>query len=364
MVARQEDQARGGEPRVTGATVAVRANAGFDEAKLIAWLDDNVPGFEGPLSVSQFAGGQSNPTFLLTTPARRYVMRRKPAGPVLKGAHAVDREARVITALEGLGYPVPHIHALCADDAVIGSWFYVMDHVEGRIFWDGTFGSVPKEERADYMAAMNAVQARLHTLDPSAAGLEDYGSARNYFSRQAALWSRQYRSDEKAGRNADMDFLAEWLDTVPPPEAERRVVHGDYRCDNLIFHESEPRVIAVLDWELSTIGDPLVDFAYHLMMYHAPASMKWSLAGKDLAALGLPSEDEYIAAYCRNTGREAVPDLRPYLALNLFRFAAILHGIKGRMIRGNAASGEAAEMVRNLDDFARIARGIVEGMGA
>jgi len=345
---------------MSGATVAVRDNARFDVAALERWMAGNVEGFSGPMRVEQFAGGQSNPTFRLTTPGRAYVMRRKPPGQLLKGAHAVDREARVMQALGAAGFPVPRVHALCQDEAVIGSWFYVMDLVEGRIFWDAAFPGVAPAERAACHDAMNATLAALHNLDPVELGLADYGRPDGYLHRQIERWSRQYREDEVAGRNPDLDFLAEWLPAHAPTDEAVAIVHGDFRNDNLIFHPDRSEVIAVLDWELSTLGHPVVDFAYHLMMYRAPPAMPWSLAGRDLAALGLPDEASYVRAYLRRTGREAIPQLEVYLAFNLFRFAAIVHGIKGRLLRGNAASADAAAMVANLDELAAAGRRVAE----
>lgn len=346
-----------------GQTTAVRAGFALDAAALGRWLAANVPDYAGPLTVDQFTGGQSNPTYRLATPRARYVLRRRPAGALLKGAHAVDREARVMQALERAGLPVPHVHALCTDDNVIGSWFYVMDMVEGRIFWDGGFPGVAAAERAGYQDAMGATLARLHALDPDAVGLGDYGRHGGYLTRQVARWSRQYVEDEAAGRTADMDFLIDWLPTNLPADNGTRIVHGDFRIDNMIFHPTEPRVLAVLDWELSTLGDPVVDFAYHLMMYRVPASAAWGLAGRDLAELGLPNEANYVAAYCARTGRDAIPHLEVYLAFNLFRLAAIIHGIKGRMIRGTAASAEAGAMVGRMDLLAGIARSIADRIG-
>jgi aminoglycoside phosphotransferase (APT) family kinase protein len=343
-------------------TTPVRANAGFDVAALERWMAVETPGFRGPLSVEQFAGGQSNPTYKLVSPSGRYVMRRKPQGQLLKGAHAVDREARVMQALERAGFPTPHVHALCTDETVIGSWFYVMDMVEGRIFWEGDFPGAPAREKAALQDAMGAAIAALHGLDPAALGLADYGRPAQYLQRQIERWTRQYREDELAGRSADMDFLADWLPAHAPDDEACAIVHGDYRIDNIIFHPHEPQVAAVLDWELSTLGHPLVDFTYHLLMYRVPSSLPWGLADRDLASLGLPSEADYIGAYCARTGREAIPHLETYLVFNLFRFAAIIHGIKGRMLRGTAASADAAAIVRHLDDLAAIGRRIAAGV--
>jgi aminoglycoside phosphotransferase (APT) family kinase protein len=346
---------------MSGATTAVRDNARFDVAALERWMEAHVAGYRGPLSVDQFAGGQSNPTFRLTAPSGQYVMRRKPPGQLLKGAHAVDREARVMQALAAQGFPVPHVHALCADESVIGSMFYVMDMVAGRIFWDGDFPGVPRDEVAACQYAMGGTLAQLHRYDPEAIGLGDYGRPSRYLARQIERWSRQYRDDELAGRTADMDFLVDWLPAHAPDDEAFGIVHGDYRIDNMIFHPTEPRVIAVLDWELSTLGHPVVDFTYNLMMYRVPSVIRWGLADRDLAAIGLPSEADYVAQYCRLTGREGIADLDVYIIFNLFRLAAIIHGIKGRMLRGNASSAEAAAMVANMDILAAVARGIAEG---
>ncbi|RYY35643.1 MAG: phosphotransferase family protein, partial [Sphingomonadales bacterium] len=322
-------------------TTPVREGFAFDVAALERWMAANVDGFAGPLTVEQFKGGQSNPTFKLLTPARTYVLRRKPPGPILKGAHAVEREARVIAALGQVHFPVAHMYALCTDESVIGSWFYIMAMVEGRIFWDATFPEVPREERPAYFDAMNATIARLHGIDYAGIGLGDYGREGNFFQRQIATWSKQYLADTDAGRDPAMDRLVEWLPANIPPGDATSIVHGDFRCDNMVFHLTEPRVIAVLDWELSTLGHPLADFAYHLMMYRMPPDIVAGLAGADLAALNIPSEQDYVAAYCRRTGRESIPDLDFYLAFNFFRLAAIMHGIKGRYLRGTAASAQA-----------------------
>ncbi len=328
----------------------------FDEAALVGWMEANVPGFAGPLTVSQFAGGQSNPTYKLETPTRAYVLRRKPPGKLLPGAHAVEREARVMSALGAQHFPVPHVHALCEDESVLGTPFFVMDMVEGRIVWDASFPGVSNDVRAAHFDAMNATMAQLHSLDPGAIGLADYGRASGFVERQVARWSKQYEGDLEAGRLPAMDRVKDWLQAhLPPDRGEARVVHGDYRCDNMIFDAAEPRVLAVLDWELSTLGDPVADFVYHLMMYRMPAALFTGIGGLDFAALGIPSEDEYVAAYCRRTGRDHLPDVDYLMVFVTFRLAAILHGIKGRLARGNASSAHAADMAARLEPLADIA---------
>jgi aminoglycoside phosphotransferase (APT) family kinase protein len=335
---------------------AIRAGLAFDETALARWMADNVPSFAGPMTVEQFKGGQSNPTYRLSTPNARYVLRRQPPGQLLKGAHDMVREARVQQSLGKTAFPVAAIHGVCDDVNVIGTQFYVMDMVEGRIFWDAAFSDVPRPDRAAYFDAMNATIAQLHGIDYAAIGLEDYGKPGNYFARQIGRWSRQYVEDEAAGRIADMDALVEWLPTAIPAGDETTIVHGDFRCDNMIFHPTEPRVIAVLDWELSTLGHPLADFAYHAMMYRMPADIVAGIGGHDPAVLGLPSEAEYIAAYCARTGRESIPNWDFYLAFNLFRLAAIFHGIKGRVLRGTASSAQAAQRASHLPALAKLAR--------
>ncbi|MDP3550757.1 MAG: phosphotransferase family protein [Novosphingobium sp.] len=329
-------------------TSAVRESFSFDEDALARWMGAHVEGYAGPLAVEQFKGGQSNPTYKLVTPARTYVLRRKPPGDLLKGAHAIEREAQVLSALADTGVPVAKVYGLCTDDSIIGSWFYVMEMVEGRIFWDATFPDVPRQDRAAYFDAMNATIAALHNVDYKVAGLSDYGKSGNYYARQIARWSRQYHEDADAGHDEGMDRLIAWLPTAIPAGDETSVVHGDFRCDNLIFHPSEPHVLAVLDWELSTLGHPLADFAYHAMMYRMPPDIVAGLARADLSVLGIPSEADYIEAYCRRTGRTDIAGFDFALAFNLFRLAAIFHGIKGRVIRGTAASNNASERVKAL----------------
>jgi aminoglycoside phosphotransferase (APT) family kinase protein len=370
MVAREEDQARleigafmtdalGDE--ANSGTTAVRDAHRFDEASLARWMERNVEGYAGPLTVTQFKGGQSNPTYRLSTPGRNYVLRRKPPGQLLKGAHAVDREAQVQEALGRIGFPVARMFGLCTDDAVIGSWFYVMELVEGRIFWDATFPEVSNAERPAYFDAMNDTIARLHMADYEAIGLGDYGKPGNYFARQISRWSRQYLEDVEAGRDPNMDRLVEWLPSAIPEGDETSIVHGDFRCDNMIFHPTEPRVIAVLDWELSTLGHPLGDFAYHAMMYRMPPNIVAGLADADIAALNIPSEQEYIASYCRRTGRDGIPDWEFYVAFNFFRIAAIMHGIKGRALRGTASSAHALQRGSTFPILAELACRAMEG---
>ena len=332
----------------------------LDEAALDAWLTANIEGYSGPLTVDQFNGGQSNPTYRLTTPNARYVLRRKPPGPLLKGAHDVLREARVLAALASTDVPVPRIFGTCADPAVLGSDFVVMEMVEGRIFWDASFGEIPKADRAPYFDAMNQVIAAMHSLDPATIGLGDYGRAGNYFERQITRWAGQYEADELAGRDADMDAVVAWLPTAIPAGEETRLVHGDFRCDNMIFHPSEPRILAVLDWELSTLGHPLADFAYHAMMYHMPSDIVAGLGGADPVALGLPTEADYIAAYCARTGRQGIENWNFYMAFSFFRLAAIFHGIKGRVLRGNASSATAQERAKAFPRLAQLAREAIE----
>lgn len=341
-------------------TTAVREAYRFDEAALARWMEGHVEGYAGPFAVEQFKGGQSNPTYKLVTPGRSYVLRRKPPGETLKGAHAVDREARILTALGGAGFPVAHVFGLCTDESVIGSMFYVMEMVEGRIFWDATFPEVSREERPAYFDAMNATIAQLHGIDHAAIGLADYGKPGNYFARQIGRWSKQYLEDTDAGRDPDMDALIEWLPANIPAGEESSIVHGDFRCDNMIFHPTEPRILAVLDWELSTLGHPLADFAYHAMIYQMPPDIVAGLGGADLAALNIPSEADYVAAYCARTGRTAIPNWDFYVAFNFFRLAAIFHGIKGRVIRGTAANTHARERAKAFPRLSALARQSME----
>lgn len=334
----------------------------MDSARLDAWMVDHVANYSGPLIIEKFAGGQSNPTFLLKTPSRDFVLRRQPGGPLLKGAHAVDREYKITSALHTAGFPVARPWALCTDTAVIGSIFYVMEHVEGRIFWDTSLPEVQAAERPAYFDAMNTTIAALHQIDPLAIGLEGYGRAGNYFQRQITRWTKQYQDDEIAGRIVDMDRLVAWLPNNIPPGEEVSIVHGDFRCDNLMFHPTEPKVVAVLDWELSTFGHPLADFAYHLMMYRVPPTAVTGLLGHDLTALNIPSESDYVATYCRRTGRSKIADLDFYLAFNMFRLTAIIHGIHGRMVRGNAANANAAELIAAAEPLAAQAWALAEGI--
>jgi aminoglycoside phosphotransferase (APT) family kinase protein len=321
-------------------TGPVRAGHEFDTAALERWMVAHMPAFRGPLTVEQFTGGQSNPTFCVTAPSGRYVLRRKPMGVLLKSAHAVDREYRVMTALHGIGFPVPHTHALCLDDAVIGSAFFVMDYVEGRLFWDPTLPGLAPTERAAIYDAMNATVAALHRVDYGAIEFGDYGRPGNYFARQLDRWSKQYRASETTPIPA-MDRLIEWLPANIPPGDETTIVHGDMRLDNMLFHPTEPRVLAVIDWELSTLGHPLGDFAYQLMAWRLEPDIFRGLAGIDLAARGIPDEVSYVAAYCRRTGRAGIAHLDYYLAYNMFRLAAILQGIAKRALDGTASNADA-----------------------
>ena len=316
----------------------------FDLTRLADWMAAHVRGFAGPATVLQFKGGQSNPTFLIETPGKHYVMRRKPPGKLLPSAHAVDREYRVITALAATDVPVAKSHALCQDESVIGAAFYVMDYVPGRILWDPVLPGMSAAERAALFDEMNRVIAALHCVDHQAVGLSDYGRPGNYLERQVARWSKQYRASETETIEA-MDKLIAWLPEHIPAGDETAIVHGDYRLDNLVFHASEPRMLAVLDWELSTLGHPLIDFAYHCMSWRLSPGQFRGLAGTDLAALGIPSEADYVAAYCRRTGRTHIPerDWEYYMAFNMFRLAGIMQGIMARAVQGNAASQEALE---------------------
>jgi aminoglycoside phosphotransferase (APT) family kinase protein len=325
-----------------------------DVAWLQSYLQANAPGFSGPLSVKQFKGGQSNPTYLLETPAAKYVLRRKPPGKLLPSAHAVDREFRVISALQAQGFPVARPILYCGDDAVAGTAFYVMDFVDGRVFWEPHMPSSNPRERAAVFDDMNAVLARLHNFDPVAIGLSDFGKGENYVARQVDRWSKQYRASETE-TISEMDRLIAWLPGHLPPAGPVRLVHGDYRLDNTIVAADAPEIRAVLDWELSTLGDPLADFTYHLMQWHMPPAEAragtGSLAGHDLAALGLPSLTDYVDLYVARTGLDPRPHLSIYLAYNFFRLAAILQGIVGRVRDGTATNENAparAQMIRPL----------------
>ena len=323
---------------------------GIDTAALAAWLSAHLPGFEGPLSLEKFKGGQSNPTYQLITPKRNYVLRTKP-GPVAKllpSAHAIEREFKVMHGLYGTEVPVPQMHALCEDESIIGCAFYVMEFVQGRVLWDQTLPDMSNAERGAIYDEMNRVIAALHTVKFAERGLESYGRPGNYFERQIGRWSKQYVASVTQPID-EMDKLMAWLPANMPASAKDEskvsIVHGDYRLDNLMFHPTEPRVLAVLDWELSTLGHPLADFSYQCMGWHIPPGTFRGIGGVDISALGIPSESEYIHRYCDRTGLSTPADLKAdwnfYLAYNMFRMAAILQGIAKRVEAGTASSEQA-----------------------
>ena len=343
-----------------GHTIPVLERHRFDEGALEGWCARNVEGFAGPLTVSQFQGGQSNPTFLLETPARRYVLRKKPPGELLASAHQVDREYRVMKALAGTPVPVPHMYALCEDDGVIGTAFYVMEHLRGRVFRDPTLPDMSPDERAVIYDEMNRVLAELHKVDFEAVGLGDFGRPGNYFERQIARWIKQYRAAETESIPA-MERLIAWLPDHIPDEPSVSIAHGDYRLENTMFHPTEPRMIAVLDWELSTIGHPLADLGYNAMLYHIESPSMGTLTHVDFEASGIPREADYVAAYCRRTGRNGIDDWPFYVGFSIFRLAAIAQGVYKRGLDGIASSERAMEYGNTARLLADAAWDIVTG---
>lgn len=329
----------------------------IDAAALEAHLAGNIDSFAGPLTVTRFKGGQSNPTYRLTTPRRSYVLRRKPFGKLLPSAHAIEREYKVTEALARVGFPVARPLHPCSDEGVIGAAFYVMEHAEGRVFWEPHAPGISGTERAALFQSLNATIAQLHGLDPVATGLGDFGKPKGYVARQIRRWSEQYRASETE-TIAEMDRLIDWLPGACPADSGAAIVHGDFRLDNCIIHPTEPRVIAVLDWELSTLGDPLADFTYHLMQWFMPVSETGAGVGSLLgheSDPGVPGIEAYITDYCRRTGRDGIPELSIYMAYNFFRLAAILQGILGRVRDGTAANADAAAMARQVRPLAETA---------
>lgn len=342
-------------------TMPVQERHRFDEAALHRYLRAHVAGFDGDLAVEQFRGGQSNPTFLLAAGAQRYVLRRKPPGVLLQSAHAVDREYRVISALHGTGVPVARTFALCMDESVIGTAFYIMEFVSGRVLWDPSLPGYSTQQRAGIFDELNRVIAQLHSVDYVAAGLGDYGKPGNYLERQIARWIKQYRASETERIEA-MENLIAWLPANIPDGDETTVVHGDYRLDNVIFHPTEPRMLAVLDWELSTLGHPLADFAYHCMTWRLQQAEFRGMKDLDLSALGIPTEEQYVEAYCRRTGRAGIDHWDFYMAFNMFRLAGILQGIMGRVVAGTASSQHAIDSGRRARPMAEAGWRQVEGI--
>jgi aminoglycoside phosphotransferase (APT) family kinase protein len=353
------DTAEQQREQLNSGTKEVAESHRFDEAALAGWMEANVEGYAGPLEVRQFKGGQSNPTYQLVTPTKKYVLRRKPPGKLLPSAHAVDREYKVISALYPTGFPVARSYGLCTDDSVIGTMFYVMDMVEGRILWDQQLPQYePAERHAIFMAKLKTL-ADLHNTDHEAIGLGDYGKPGNYMGRQVDRWTKQYKASETTHLE-EMERLIEWLPKSLPAQERTSVVHGDYRLDNMVLHPTEPRVIAVLDWELSTLGEPLADFTYLLM--------NWVNGGvsqiPDLKAHGIPSIDEYVAEYCRLTGRTGLHDLDWFFSYNMFRLAGICQGIVGRVRDGTANSPQAAAMAERVPLLAKSAWTYAQKAGA
>jgi aminoglycoside phosphotransferase (APT) family kinase protein len=358
-------EAAGRDEEFSG-TKPVEERHRIDEARLGGWMAENIEGYQGPLTVLQFKGGQSNPTYRLDTPGRSYVMRRKPFGKLLPSAHAVDREFKVIAALSKQGFPVARAYALCTDDAVIGAAFYIMSMEEGRVFWDPTLPSQTPENRRKIFTSKIETLARLHLYDPQAIGLGDFGKPGNYFARQVDRWTKQYRASETQ-HIPEVEKLIEWLPKTVPHQERVSIVHGDYRLDNMIFHPTEPKVLAVLDWELSTLGDPMADFTYLLMQWVMPGARPGAgaagLAGSDLKALNIPSMEEAAQIYCNVTG-SAVPDLNWYFSYNLFRLAGITQGIAGRIRDGTAANAKAIESAKRTVPLSQDAWAYAQKAGA
>ena len=342
-------------------TMPVTSRQLFDVGALETWMRAHVDDFRGPVTVEQFKGGQSNPTFKLLTPTRSYAMRAKPgpAAKLLQSAHAIEREFKVMSALEKANIPVAKMFALCEDESIIGRAFFIMECVDGRVMWNPALPGMTNAERGAIFDEMNRVMANLHQVDYAAIGLADYGKAGNYFERQIGRWTKQYRASETEKIDA-MDRLIEWLPQHIPPGDETRIVHGDYRLDNLIFHPTEPRILAILDWELSTLGHPLADFAYHCMTWHVPPNAFRGLAGIDLAALGIPDFNSYVATYCNRTGRPGIDNFEYYLAYNLFRMTGILQGIMKRVVDGTAASEQAIAMGKAARPLAELGWTVAE----
>jgi aminoglycoside phosphotransferase (APT) family kinase protein len=333
----------------------------FDTARLAAWMRLHIEGFSGPIEVHQFAGGQSNPTFLVQAPEQRYVLRRKPPGKLLPSAHAVDREFRVLAALKDTAVPVARVYALCEDPEVIGSAFYVMDYLEGRIFWDALLPEVRAPGRRAIYEEMVRVLAALHSVDYAAVGLSDYGKPGQYVERQVSRWTQQYRASETEKIDA-MERLMEWLPQHIPKDEQTAIVHGDFRLDNVIFHPTEPKILAVLDWELSTLGHPLVDLAYYCMRYHLPVAEFRGLGGADAQAHMIPSEAECVANYCRLRGIAPVTpkEWTYYQAFCMFRLAGILQGVLARALQGNASSATALQAGRRTRPLAEMGWRLVQ----
>ena len=334
----------------------MQTNFDFDVAQLADYLEDKVAGFKGPLTAEKFAGGQSNPTFKIMAASGEYVLRRKPPGELLKSAHAVDREYRVLSALANTEVPVAEVYHLCEDDSVIGSMFYLMEFKAGTVFWDPALPDMSNAERVAIFDKMNQVLVDLHSVDVDKVGLADYGRPSNYFSRQTDRWSKQYRASELE-TIGDMDRLMEWLpQNMPADDGKLVLVHGDFRLDNIMFHPSEPRPLALLDWELSTLGHPYADLAYQCMQLRLDNdSVLAGLGGIDRQALGLPSEEDYVALYCQRMGLDNIPNWNFYVVFSMFRFAAILQGVAKRAQEGNASSDKASRMGLLVKPLAKMA---------
>lgn len=337
--------------------------ADLPQAPLQAWMEAHVAGFSGQVRAEKFPGGQSNPTYRLDCESGSYVLRRKPFGPILPSAHAVEREYRLIAALHPTGFPVARPYGLCEDAGVIGAPFYVMEMVEGRTLWDGALpGMSPADRTAHYNAIVDTLAA-LHGVDYDAVGLGDYGKPGNYFERQVARWSKQYRMSQTDDLPA-VEHLIDWLPRTVPAQTRTSIVHGDFRIDNMIFAPDGPRVLAVLDWELSTLGDPLADFSYFLMSWVTEPEGRSGVQGLTGPETGIPTLEDMVSRYCAATGRDGVPDLNWYFAYNLFRLTGIVQGIKKRMIDGNASSAKAAETVEKLPGLAQRAWEFAQAAGA
>ncbi len=328
----------------------------FDTNKLAIYLEQQINGFKGPITAEKFAGGQSNPTFLINAASGKYVLRRKPSGELLKSAHAVDREYRVISALANTDVPVPKVYHLCEDDTVIGSMFYVMEYIDGRVMWDPALPDENEENRKAIYSEMNRVLAALHSVDIETVGLSDYGKSGNYFERQTGRWSKQYRASETEVI-PEMETLIEWLPAnMPADDGKVALVHGDFRLDNMMFHPTEVKVLALVDWELSTLGHPYADLAYQCMQLRMKRTSNMpGLGDVERISLNIPTEEEYVAEYCERMGLEAIPNWNFYLAFSFFRFAAILQGVKKRAIDGNASSDKAMKMGELVKPLAEMA---------